>query len=438
MRKKLRDNLGSAALAIILSLVVWVNATYQNDSPYEDFFGDPIPVQVLNAPAGLVATNDPAETIRIRIKTFTSTWGTLSVNDFSATADWDDIGEGMHSVPIQVTSSDPTVTIISVHPQVSYVRLEPLQRVTKQVSVDLRERDDVPMGYRVQEPEIDPGMITIEGASSAVERVAQIIVPISLANQRTTLERVVEPIAVDESGRPVNNVWMSPQRVTVRVPIERRENYREMAVRARTQGQPARGYFVSGVNVVPATITIVGPPSVIDAMGSLVDVAEDIDVTGATRMVAERIELSLPEGVSVLGSTEGTPFTVLVTVGVDAVTGGTTVELPLQARRLQESLSARLSVPRIDVILTGPAVVLDELEIDLLNAYVDLSGLGEGTHQVRPEVEFIAAQDSNLRDLVVKDILPKYVEVTITRAPTPTPEVAGPTPVPPRTTGSGR
>jgi YbbR domain-containing protein len=424
LRKKLRDNLGTAALALVLSIIVWVNATYQNDRPYEDFYSDPIPVQVLNAPAGLVATNDPTETVRIRIKAFSSTWNALSSNNFVATADWADLEEGMHTVPINVTSSDPTVTIVSVHPQMSYVRLEPLQQATREVSVELEERDDVPMGYRIYDPEIEPGAVTIEGALSAVERVAQVVAPVSLSGQRTTLEREVELVVLDEDGRPVDNVWLSPQRVSVRVPIERRENYREVAVRARTQGQPARGYFVSGVNVIPSTVTIVGPPSVIDAMGSLIDVTEDIDVTGATRMVAERVELSLPEGVSVLGANENQPFTVLVTVGIDAVTGGSTVELPIQTRRLQDGLSAQLSVPRIDVILTGPSVVLDELEVDLLNAYVDLSGLGVGTHQVRPEVEFLSDQDSTLRDLVVKDILPKYIEVTISPGPTPTPEAS--------------
>ena len=144
-------------------------------------------------------------------------------------------------------------------------------------------------------------------------------------------------------------------------------------------------------------------------------------MTGATRMIAGRMALDLPEGVSVLDSQEGEEFTVLVTVGIDAVSGGTTVELPLKAKRIQEGLVAKLSVPMVDVIITGPAVLLDELQTDLVDAYLDLSGLGVGTHQVRPLVDILVEQNPELRDLIVSDVSPKFVEVTIAEPPTMTP-----------------
>ncbi len=213
-------------------------------------------------------------------------------------------------------------------------------------------------------------------------------------------------VALDSGGNVVSGVSLTPSVAHIRLVIEKSENYREVAIRARTTGQPARGYFVSGVNSVPATVTLVGPADVMETMGSLVDTLEELDVTGATRMLAERMELDLPAGISVLGATEGETFTVLVTVSVDAVTGGTTVELPIETRKLQEGLTAKLSVSQVDVILTGPAVMLDELETDLIAAYVDLSGLGPGTHQVRPEIDLNVAQDDGLSDLTVKDIQP--------------------------------
>ena len=194
-----------------------------------------------------------------------------------------------------------------------------------------------------------------------------------------------------------------------------------MTVRARTSGQPARGFFVSGIDIYPATVTVFGPPSVIDTMAGLVDVKGEIDLSGATQKQSKVMELNLPDGVYVLGAEEGKPFTVLVTVSIDAVTGGTTVEVPLGVRRVPEGLIATVSVPAVDVILTGPAVVLDELQIELLDAYVDLSGLGPGIHQREPRVEILGPQDSALRDLVIKDISPKLVEVTLIEPATPTP-----------------
>ena len=426
MRKKIWGGLGTPVLALVLAIIVWVNATYQNDQPRQDEFTEAIPIEMLNQRQGLVPTNDPVLSVQITIKAFSSSWRTLTASAFSVTADWAGLDEGIHAVPLQATCSDPTVSILAVHPNTLYVRLERVKKELKEVTVALSDRDEVPLGYRVYSPEVEPGFVTIEGPSSIVDSVDRVAVSLSLLRQRTSIERVVEPLPVTEDGTIVSGLRLSPTAVTLRVAIEKKQNYRDVVVRARTAGQPARGYFLSGVNVSPATITIVGPPDTIDTMGGIVDTKGEIDMTGTTRMVAERPELDLPEGVSVLGAREGETFRVLVTVGVDAVTGGTTVELRLTSKRLREGLISQVAVPSVDVILTGPAVLLDELETDLLEAYVDLAGLDQGTHQIRPQVEILADQDSKLRDLVVKDISPKFVQVSISLPPTAT-STASPT-----------
>jgi len=327
----------------------------------------------------------------------------------------------VHVVPIEVVVSDPTVTILSVHPPAMTVRAEPLATSLRPVEIRLTGQDELPLGYRASEPTAKPNEVTISGPASEIDRVVSVMGEVSIAGQRASIDRVVSLVPVDRDGAIVENVDVSPGSVRVQVPIEKREDYREVAVRVRTTGQPARGYYVSSVNVLPSTVTLVGPPAAIEQVGSLVETREELDVTGATRMVAARMELDLPEGVSVMGAPPGEPYEVLVTVGIDAVTGGTTVELPLRAQRLQEGLQVSQFVPVIDVILTGPSVLLDELQTDRLSAVLDLNGLGPGTHQVRPTVNINTEGAPALAELQVKDILPQYVEITITLAPTPEP-----------------
>lgn len=90
MRRRVLDGVGTVLLALILGVIVWVNATYQSDRPREDPFPEPIAVQVLGAPSGFVATNDPVQNVSVRIRAFSSSWATLTADDFSATADWGD------------------------------------------------------------------------------------------------------------------------------------------------------------------------------------------------------------------------------------------------------------------------------------------------------------------------------------------------------------
>lgn len=429
MRKRLLDRIGTAILALILSAIIWVNATYQTDRPREDFFPAQVPIQVLNEPADLVVVNETVSTVRVRIRAFASSWDALTATDFAATVDWSGLGEGIHITPIEVSVSDPTVTLLRVHPQALYVRLERTERKVQDAVIEVEGEEEAPLGYEVRAPIVEPRQVTLAGAASQVARVALVRGVVSVANQRNPIERTVELIAYDQAGQVVQGVQIAPASVRVQVPIERREGYREVAVRVRTQGQPARGFFVSSVNVSPATVTVVGPPEAVEALGGLVNVRGDLDVTDANRMIAARMELDLPEGVSVWGEAAGQASNVLVTVGIDAITGGTIIELPLRIQRLQEGLQATTFVSVVDVFLVGPAVLLDELQTERLTAFLDLSGLGPGTHQVRPQVEIHMEGQPALQDLVIKDIVPQYVGVTIGEQPVPTP-IATPTPTP--------
>lgn len=413
-KRRFFDDVGTALLALTLSVVVWVNATYQADRPIEGEFPAPIPIEFLNMPAGLMVTKEPVSSVTVRIKAFSSTMAKLSVSSFRATSDWKNLGEGEHSVRIKVTCSDPKVTILAVQPETITVALEYMAREAREVSVQLLDREELPLGYSADPPEIEPRFVTVEGPLSAIKRLSTLVALVSLKDQRAPIERQLEPRALDINGKPIPEIKLTPKTVTVRVDIKKKLNYREVTVRARTKGQPARGYFISSVNVEPSTVTVSGPPAVIANMPGLISIKGEVDVTGMTRMFAERRELDLPEGVSVLGEREGEKITrVLVTVEIDPVKGGTTVELPLQVRKLQSGLAVRLSVPAVDVILTGPAVLLDDLQTELLEAYVDLGGRGIGTHQVKTNVDIRISRNPKLADLVVTSISPEFVEAEI-------------------------
>jgi len=417
-------DVGTAILSVILSLIVWVNATYQSDRPRQDSFPQLVPINVIGTPEGLIVTNDHEDYVRLELIAFESSWSSLNLSNFRATVDLSGLSEGrQQSVPVRVTCTDRTVTISKRQPELLSIDLEKLAKNAVEVKVEIADRDELPLGYAIDPPEVEPQFANVEGPASAVGRVSSLVASVSVLGQRTAVEAKVEPKPLDADGKPVTSVKVLPSQVTVRFDIQKRLNYREVAVHARTKGNPARGYFVSSVNVEPSTVTVVGPPATIANMPGLVSTKEEVDVTGATRMIAERLDLELPAGVSVLldnGQTQRQQ--VLVMVGVDPVIGGITVEVRLQTKKLSEGLSAKLSVPAVDVILRGPSIVLDELQVQLLDAHVDLSGLGPGTHQVRTLVDILVDKNPKLADLVVTSISPAYVEADIKLAePTPEP-----------------
>jgi len=369
----------------------------------------------------MTLANTPDKTARVRIRAYESSWSTLTTGSFKAVVDLANVPAGTHSVPIKVTCSDRLVSVLETQPQTVYVELQPLQIISMPVEARLDNIEDLPLGYSASISSVTPATVTIEGPASLVTNVVSVQAAVSLIGQRSSLGRSVEVQAIDRNGQVITGLRFTPQAVNVSVVIERMLNYREVAVRALTSGHPANGYYISGVTVDPSTVTVVGPPSVVAEMPGLVSTLGVIDVTAATKTIVQRMPLDLPEGVTIYSETGQQRQDVFVTIDIAPVMGGSSIELPLEARKLGSGLIATLNVPTVDVIITGPTVVLDALTPDLMDAYVDLSGLGEGKHQVKTTVNLLVAQDPNLNQLTITSVSPEFVEVEITRAPAATP-----------------
>ncbi|MCE5259235.1 MAG: hypothetical protein LLG44_09285 [Chloroflexi bacterium] len=414
------DNIGSVALALVLAVVVWVSATYANDRPREDFFPQTIPIDIINLPEGLTLASALDKTAKVRIRAFESSWSTLTSGSFKAVVDLENLEPGTRSMPVKVTCSDHLVSVIETQPQTVYVDLQPLRTITLPIEARLDNIEDLPLGYSASISSVIPASVTIVGPASLVTNVTAVQAAVSLIGQRSTLERRVEVQPLDRNGQVISGLQLNPQTVNVSVMIERMLNYREVAVRTLTSGHPANGYYISGVTVDPSTVTVVGPPAVVANMSGLVSTLGVVDVTAATKTIVQRMPLDLPEGVTIYSESGQQRQDVFVSIEIAPVMGGSSIELPLEARKLGEGLTAQLNVPSVDIIITGPTVILDSLTPDLMEAYVDLGGLGIGKHQVKSIVSILADKAPNLDQLTVTSVSPEFIEVEITKAPAPT------------------
>ena len=138
-----------------------------------------------------------------------------------------------------------------------------------------------------------------------------------------------------------------------------------------------------------------------------------VDLSGLSDDTEFNTELNLPDGITLV-SEPG----VLVQIGVAAIEGSLSLTLPVEVLGLQPTLAATISPPSVDVIITGPLPILDNLTAASFRAVVDLTGLAEGKYQIEPSLDLIP------EEVQIQAVLPETVEVTIAPAPTPTPTSA--------------
>ena len=216
---------------------------------------------------------------------------------------------------------------------------------------------------------------------------------------------MVELKPLDEDGVVVTGIVLSPNRVEVSIDVEQLVGYRNVFVKIITSGSVAQGYHLTNIVVNPPTLTVYASnPDLIKGMPAFIE-TEPVNLNGAQQDFESRVGLRLPEGIVVIGDQS-----VMVTVGVEAIYNSTQIiGVPVIAINLPGGLQAKLSPQTVDVYISGPMNLLENIGIASVHVTLDLSGLKEGTYQLAPKVEL------DRPELRLDSTLPGLIEVVITR-----------------------
>jgi len=420
----LLDNSGTLLLAVILAVFVWVVAEQEANPNQVRTVEGGISIGLLNKPDNMIVYDQSAEQVRVTLSAPSTSWDVMTTDRISATIDLSAQTAGTLELPVNVTVADRFARVVRVEPAVISLKYEPL--IDKAVPVSINVVGSPALGYSADPIEVAPPTVMLRGPASTVGQVAVAAGQLSILEARGTVSQTVTLTPRNADGQIVANVTLSPTTALGIVRVEQLGGFRDLAVKVDLRGNVATGYLIGNVSVRPQVVTVFGSPTVLDAQPGFIT-TEPVTVTDATDDINERVRLSLPSGVSMLGD----PF-VEVSVKVDAIESSLRLQRAPQPQGLQPDLFARLSPELVDIIISGPIPQLDTLDPENVVVVLNLLGLEVGTHQITPEVNV----PSGLR---VISVLPASVQVVITDRPiTPTitatlpisPSIVSPLPTP--------
>lgn len=412
--------IGSIVLALILALVVWANAEQENNPL---FLVREVPVATRGLEAGVAVQGLSVNTVDVRGRAPVATWQTGLEADLEVYVDLEELGTGSHAVAVHASSADPGVQVVQVTPATITVRLERMAERAVPVRVDVL--DAPPVGYDWHDPVATPDQVQVSGPERYVQSVAVAVAEVYVRNARTAIERRTSVSLRTSDGLPVGgDVEWTPRTVTVTVPIEQRAGYRDVPVRVRWEGQPARGYRISEVAVDPSIVTLVGSANAIEAVPGYVETTP-VNIEGASANVVERLALIVPENVSVSGAQS-----VVVSVAITPIEESTWVQRAPMIQGLDERYQAELSPRLVEILVAGPLPRLEALQPGDVQVVLDLTGLEPGTYNLQPSV--ILPEGIQRQTLVPETIEVKIgakATATPTRTPTRTVTATASTPV---------
>ena len=400
--------------AFLLALVLWIYAVTSTDPTESGTFGTPIPIEIIGQDPALIRMGELPTTLTLKLSAPRSIWGDLNNQPslIRAIVDLSGLEAGTHVLPVQVQIGARPAQIESYTPATVEITLENL--MTRTLPVNLAIQGEPAVGYQAETPALSNDSVTITGPEALVNQVDQVQAVLDVNLLQQSIVRTIPLKAVDATQSPVTGITLSPSEITVTQEITQRFGYRSVVVNVVVSGQVAQGYRLTNISVFPPAVTVFSAdPSIVDSLPGYVQ-TEALDLTNATDDLDMFLDLSLPDGLSVVGGQE----TVLVRVGIAAIESSAAYSnMTVEVVGLSSTLKATIAPEQVTVIVAGPLPMLDQLTIDGIRVMVDVTGLTVGTYQLTPNVE-IAIQ--NLR---VESILPETVEVVISSAlsPTPTP-----------------
>ncbi len=403
-------NLGALLTAVALAVVVWVSAVINADPNVTKPLDRALTIEFVGQNPNLKIIGDYTAQVRLTLEAPNSLWEKLNA-DSSTIRAWVDLAAlqpGEHTLPVQVDIGSDLARLVRQDPAEITLRLEAI--LTQSFPVTLVSSGEPPLGYQAQAAQLDPAEITLSGPASLVNRVKEVRAAIDLAGATQTLTRTLSLNPVDAAGKAVTGISLLPNSVHLVQKIALLGGYRNVIVKLVTQGLVANGYRLTNYYVSPTSVVVFSKdPRLVDALPGYVE-TKPLDLTGASDYIESLLELNLPPGVTAV-----TDSKVTVQVSIAAIESSLSISLPIEITGLAPTMLASIAPSTIDLIVSGPVPILNDLKPSDVRVKVDLSGFQAGTYQVIPVVDFLPPR------LQKVSILPTTVEVTISLLPTSTP-----------------
>ena len=404
--RKIIRSLPTLLTALVFATAVWIFAVTQADPTETRSYPRAIPMEIIGLDPSLMIINEINQQVNVAIRAPSSIHTQLEndINLIDAILDLSSLDSGVHTLTPQVNLGLTPAEVVRINPSSIFIKLDAV--VTENFPIDLRLIGNPTIGFEVQTPELSDERVLISGPKSLIDTIDRVVAEINIADVSENIQRVIEVTPFDIDDIPVTGVTLNPAAIQVTVPVTQRGGFRTVVVKIVTSGQIAAGYSLTNIFAMPPTVTIFSAdPTLVESLPGFIETAP-INLNAASEDIEIRVALNLPEGINVVGSQN-----VTVQIGIDPIQSSISyTNIPIQIDGLGEGLEATLSPENVDIFLSGPLPLLDELDQTNILILIDLSDRGPGTYQLAPEV--LLENDQ----IIVDVILPSSIEVTISEA----------------------
>ncbi len=354
-------NLGILFFSILISIGLWTLVS-DRTNPIEEYEIANIALHIENIPAGSMLMKPLPTLVSALVQTRFNTRNDIDASSFQATISLANLSPGRHHLPVPIKPLVSRVRVLASKPQALDLELAEIISRTIEVTINLPDQENLSPAYRIiSPPTASPSHVKITGPAPLVAQVSQVEATILLASASASLQEVRSLRALDSTGNEIKGVIISPNQTKVNVMVARRLNTVEVGVLGVTAGTLPSGYWLSGISVTPASVTLQGNVEQLSKITGFVDTLP-VDLSQASGNLKVRVPLNVPANIQVLDSNGNAVKTVTVSVEVTMRSGDLVVTRQVELFSVQDGLMVTVEPPKVDLLLSGPLPILHEIE----------------------------------------------------------------------------
>lgn len=259
---------------------------------------------------------------------------------------------------------------------------------TSSVKYELINQDKLDPKLSVKSVSLSKSEVVVKGSQTDIDKIALIKALVDLNNSDFTDAGTydidnVALVAYDDTGNILKNIEIVPGTLSATIVLD--SYSASIPVEIKTSGKLIAGKAIASIlinNESNFAVTVYGNEAEISKISSIPVV---INIEGKGKNNAESFKVSLPKpsGVRYMSASN---LSLSITYGEEQQK---TVDIStINPVNLGSNLNANtISGSNVSVICKGVASVLDKINASDISAYVDLSGLGVGDHEVEVKID---------------------------------------------------
>lgn len=371
MFKRIFNNLPVKVVSLVVAALAWmILISVQSRAGY---FPGKVPVSYVNLPANMISVSD-TDSVRVKIIADPEIWSKLTLNNFTAKVDLNNLNAGTHSLPIKVTSNNDNVRIVEENPPTVLVTIE--EAKTKSVAVTVKTVGQPKTGFDVVSATASPEEVNVTGPASVIAKLDSVVTQVQVSSTNTDDQTIQAKVkALNEQGEDISGISFSPQYVAVNIKYGKSSTVKTVGINVNTAGSLSSGYTLESINVTPSTVAINGTESDLANISGLE--TKPLDLSTLTASTTLSLPVIIPTSISLVDSIKS----VKVSVNIKPVSISRNIVVPIDFNNLPSGLKmSNVSTNSVTVSISGSLDSINNITAKDLQMEIDLTGKAKGNY----------------------------------------------------------